>query len=373
MALQSEKVYPVYQTLCNVNTIDLATTELVRLNHAEWRVRASEFADYTYRHLWEFGTACAERQGFENEFIAVTRSGRVISLAHVRIKRIFGLPIGIAYINGGPLIRKGDDPLEGLAETLEALKDFYVKRQKLVLRIQPPFADPEWNERQAAVYLGSGFRDLKRGYQTILLDLRLREEEIRMQLAQKWRNRLNRALRSEIRVVNRQDDAAFQEFCRLYDILLERKQFETDLEADFYYRVHRQLCEADRFGILLAYMDDVPVAGYVYSLLGHCGVLLLGASTQAGMMHSASNLLQWHLIRTLKNRGGLWYDIGGIDPQDNPGVYQFKKGLRGIEVTVPGPFECSPDPIRNGIIRLGVARYQRRKKSTSSKSRKSNG
>lgn len=349
-------------------TDDDMTVELIRPDHSQWRTLAAEFEDYTYRHLWEFGSACAARQGFENEFIALTRSGRVIGLAHVRVKRAPLLPVGVAYISGGPMIRGRGDPLGGLEAILRALKEVYVTRQKLVLRIQPPFADSDWNERQRSVYLEHGFYDLNRGYQTILVDLEPSEEEIRRRLDQRWRNRLNRSLRSEIRVVCGRDNAAFREFCRLYEILLERKKFEVDLPADFYYRVHQTLDESERFEVLTAVMNDEPIAGYVYSVLGDRCVLLLGATTQAGLKHSASNLLQWHLIRLLKDRGIRWYDLGGIDPQGNPGVYEFKKGLSGTEVTVPGPFECSPGKWQRQVVRLAEAHYRRRKKSASAAS-----
>ncbi|MHC4711620.1 MAG: GNAT family N-acetyltransferase [Planctomycetota bacterium] len=51
---------------------------------------------------------------------------------------------------------------------------------------------------------------------------------------------------------------------------------------------------------------------------------------------------------------GLWYyDLGGIDPEGNVGVYNFKKGLRGLELWAPGPFESVPSIVR-GVITHGA-------------------
>jgi lipid II:glycine glycyltransferase (peptidoglycan interpeptide bridge formation enzyme) len=35
------------------------------------------------------------------------------------------------------------------------------------------------------------------------------------------------------------------------------------------------------------------------------------------------------MIEWLKERGCHWYDLGGIDPENNPGVYHFKCGIAG--------------------------------------------
>jgi lipid II:glycine glycyltransferase (peptidoglycan interpeptide bridge formation enzyme) len=35
------------------------------------------------------------------------------------------------------------------------------------------------------------------------------------------------------------------------------------------------------------------------------------------------------MIMWLKENGYKWYDLGGINPEENPGTYQFKRGLSG--------------------------------------------
>ena len=41
-----------------------------------------------------------------------------------------------------------------------------------------------------------------------------------------------------------------------------------------------------------------------------------------------------------------YYDLGGIDPDGNPGVYHFKKGLGGLHATMAGPFEMHPNVMK---------------------------
>jgi len=51
-----------------------------------------------------------------------------------------------------------------------------------------------------------------------------------------------------------------------------------------------------------------------------------------------------------REAGCQFYDLGGIDPEKNPGVYHFKKGMGGEDVTVPGPFEFYPGGLRRILV-----------------------
>jgi lipid II:glycine glycyltransferase (peptidoglycan interpeptide bridge formation enzyme) len=57
---------------------------------------------------------------------------------------------------------------------------------------------------------------------------------------------------------------------------------------------------------------------------------------------NAAYLLQWAAIQKAKALGCQWYDLGGIDPEGNPGVYNFKKRMGGKEIILPGPFQITP-------------------------------
>jgi lipid II:glycine glycyltransferase (peptidoglycan interpeptide bridge formation enzyme) len=69
-------------------------------------------------------------------------------------------------------------------------------------------------------------------------------------------------------------------------------------------------------------------------------VYLLGATGDDGLKAKGSYLLQWRLLERLKEVGCHWYDLGGIDPKSNPGVYHFKQGLSGDEAVEIGPYDA---------------------------------
>ena len=80
---------------------------------------------------------------------------------------------------------------------------------------------------------------------------------------------------------------------------------------------------------------------------------------EEGLRCKAAYLLQWRTILLAKERDLSWYDLGGIDPQGNPGVYHFKAGLGGVERRSPGPFERRPRSV-GAILTLGSESLYRR-------------
>lgn len=329
------------------------TPQISHLDRAAWRRAVAAFDDYSYRQVWDFGIACAQRLGASSEHVAVCDGEGLIGLADVRVKRLPVLGSGIAYINGGPMVRRGGpgDP-QALRRCLLALRHEYVERRGLLLRVQPALGCPEWNAAQEEVFVELGFsRSGGSPYRTLLVSIEPPLEQVRKAFEQKWRNGLNRAERNGLLVHSGTEASLFEPFGRLYRQLLERKQFGVDLHADFYAAVQQNLDASERFLVSLVEVDGVAVAGHVSSILGDTAVYLLGASNDVALQNKASYLLQWHTIQAAKLRGCRWYDLGGIDPEGNPGVYHFKQGLGGIDVTAPGPFELAPAGLRHHIVR----------------------
>ncbi|HEY6445190.1 MAG TPA: hypothetical protein VIY53_01925, partial [Acidobacteriaceae bacterium] len=54
-------------------------------------------------------------------------------------------------------------------------------------------------------------------------------------------------------------------------------------------------------------------------------------------------------------RGIRLYDLGGIDPKANPGVYHFKKGFSGLDITQIAPLCASASVISSAIAGVGAA------------------
>ncbi len=333
----------------------------------DWHDWAHSFADLTYRHTWAYGSACAARVGAASEHIVVhDRAGKLLGLADVRVRRMPLVGGGIAYVNGGPLVRRDDaGDRDRLAQVVAALRQRYVHERGLVLRIALPCGPAGWLAEAAAVLESAGFDGVQRGenYRTFMIDLTAPAAGLRAGLARNWRNHLSQSERKPLAIESGTDAELFDTFCGLYVQLLERKRFAVDLDAEFHARLQQQLALDERFVITVARLDGRAVAGHVASSLGDTSVYLLGASTPEGLQSKATYRLQWEVMTRAKDRGFRWYDLGGVDPLTNPGVYSFKAGMGGQAVTVPGPFECRPRAWRAPVA-LGGERVFRAIRAT---------
>jgi hypothetical protein len=335
------------------------------IGREEWLSLSAQFHDRNYRQSWDYGLLLAQRRKAASRHVKIQRAGRTLGLADVRIKR---LPLlgGLAYISGGPLVRKGgDDDIESLGTCLEALCRHFVDQEGMVLRVQGTLGDPIWNREATNCFLAHGFvlAGFGRSYRTLAVDLSPSLDDIRAQFASNWRNHLKQSERKNPTplVTTRIED--FDRFVALFDTFVGRKGFDVDLGADFYRQVQNVSESTEQFLLTVVEENGSLMAGHVASMLGDTCVYLLGATAKESLKTSAAYLLQWNVIKRAKERGILWYDLGGIDPVENPGVYSFKSGLGGLEMTAPGPFERSPRTLRSRLVLRAESVYRRLRQS----------
>lgn len=361
---------------------------LIHLDRPAWERNLAAFADANYRQAWEYGHAAAAHVGAASEHVALVRDSAVRGMADVRVK---ALPVvggvvggGVAYVNGGPLVRRVGEGINEhrvrLRETVAALHAEYVKRRGMVLRAVGTIGDAGWNTAQDEVWRETGFvaTTMAAAYRTMMVPLRDEAgnpktiETIRAGLAQKWRNCLNKAEKQGVTVTVSRDVESMRRFAALYDEFVVRKGIHANHDAAFFLKV-QEACEgtgdengephsesgATRSGatrgavrsaaaltIRLAERDGQLLAGHVASAMGDTCVYLLGATSPAGLTCNAAYLLQWDTIKVSHAAGLAWYDLGGIDPESNPGVFHFKDGMRGADVTAPGPYEAAGAGLR---------------------------
>jgi Acetyltransferase (GNAT) domain len=346
----------------------VARPAVVHLDRALWESAVRQFGDYSYRQSWAYGTKLAAKRGATSEHVALRCGDETIGLADVRIKRLPMVGGGLAYVSGGPLVRKLDGSAEALEcfdLSLEALAQEFVHGRGLTLRIVAPIGPAEENRSAAERLQRAGFVRTDRGrhYRTVLLDVDRPLEEIRPSLHRHWRRHLNGSERNDLEVTFGTEPDRFDHVARMSEALRARKGYELDLDAHFYADVQRDLNQQDRLVVGLVWKDGTPVAGNITSIHGDTAVYLVGASTQTGLECKAGYLMHWRTIELIRERGVPWYDLGGIDPVDNPGVTSFKLRTNGSDVTAAGPFELSPAGLRGRIADWAERAYIRARRA----------
>jgi hypothetical protein len=346
-----------------MNTVNTNTLRTSSLSRVEWYDAAATFSDFGYRHAWDFNVHASRRQGSEVEHVALTHDdGPIVGLASVRVRRIPLVGTGVAYVGGGPLTRRDDpDDLERLGLCLDALRTEYVTRRGLTLRISPPVVVAELLGDYTSVYRDAGFGPTLEApiYRTLLLDLGPPLDEIRADLARRWRRDLNKSERSDFEVEAGTGTELFGRFRELFESFVEWKDFEVEHDARFHEVVNADLPDNARYLVILSTHDGELAGGLVVARTGDTGVYVLGASNPELRKLSPGHFLQWQAITRLKEEGLARYDLGGIDPDDNPGGHLFKSGITKNEATAPGPFECSPGGLRAGLTRLAEIAHRR--------------
>lgn len=319
----------------------------------EWSQAMSQFSDSNIYQTWQFGAIHWGEESLSH--LVLKRNGTIISMAQFRIVRAPVAGIGVAYLRWGPLFRlKSQAPsFNDLQIFLEAVREEYAVKRKLLVRIIPNVISKTVEEEAITpIFKEHGFHHHQAlsPYRTIRVDLSGTLDEIRKNLDGKWRNQLNRAERNELTIREGTDSELYGVFEKIYAEMYERKQFDTSVDPATFRKMQEQLLPEQKMLILVAYKDETPISALIGTSIGESGIYLLGATSNEGMKHKGAYLLQWRMIQLLKDRGCNYYDLGGINPESNPGVYHFKSGFGGEDITFTQPLELEGKALVSKLV-----------------------
>jgi len=304
--------------------------EVDTVNKVQWSDLLSQFDDATIYQTWSYATVL---YGTSNLSHLILKKGKhLIAIAQIGIRYFPLLGTSTANIHWGPLWRKKNtalsiDNFEGIIKAL--INEYGIKR-RLLLRIWPFEIDNSENKAKKILQAsGLIFNRITPAYRTLRLSLMPPLEDLRKNFDQKWRNQLNRAEKTNFNIFEGNNDNLYKVFLALQGEMLERKKYISGVDYEQYRLIQNNLPLTQKMKIMVCEYENEPIAVSICSAIGNTGIYLLGATGNKGMRLNGSNLLQWRIIKWLKERGCLYYDLGGIDPEANPGVYRFKCGIAG--------------------------------------------
>jgi lipid II:glycine glycyltransferase (peptidoglycan interpeptide bridge formation enzyme) len=332
--------------------------EVDKTTPAEWSPMLDLFEDANIYQTWAYG---AVRWGSKNlSHLVFKRDGEVVGIAQLRIVRPTSLKFGMAYLRWGPICHRRGTELETevFLRMAEALHEEYVVRRGLLLQIIPnAFVGSVRAEMFQSAF--SKFSEEPAGrsnvYRTFVLDLTPSLEQLRKKLDPKWRNKLSGAEKSGLTINAGSGSDQYRAFSEMYKQMRNRKAFETTIDIEEFRRIQIDLPENQRMRILICEQQGKPVAGVVVSAMGDSAIYLLGATSDDGLKAKGSYLLQWTVIQWLKEGGVRWYDLCGIDPEGNPGVYQFKKGFSGADIYQLTPLAACDNTFSSIAVKASLA------------------
>ncbi|MBT3993562.1 MAG: peptidoglycan bridge formation glycyltransferase FemA/FemB family protein [Gammaproteobacteria bacterium] len=184
---------------------------------------------------------------------------------------------------------------------------------------------------------------------TMHLDLSLSTDELFKGLTKNWRRNLKRSKKLDYEIVEVRDSDTI---AKLYSNLREAK----GLSKLFF---SKQQIES----LMNSYGDQIVVIGaktpdgIIQAIRGAIirddqAFDIFAATNVFSRKHYLSYSLCWELVHRCKSLGCNHFDFSGVDPKNNMGVYNFKKGTGSKLVETLGEFEYSNSFIMKKLVTL---------------------
>lgn len=171
---------------------------------------------------------------------------------------------------------------------------------------------------------------------TLVLDINKNEENILESFSKNKRRDVRAALRGNL-IIKEESD---KEYIDLKKKLLLKKfilPFITTSEIQPLYRAF----SPEKIKILIAYHQNIPVAGTIILLQSPKAYYWLATATKEGKKLLAPTLLVWQAIKIAKQKGCNQFDLEGVYDDRFPktknrlGFSKFKEGFGGKEIIYP--------------------------------------
>lgn len=297
---------------------------------AEWDHLLMQFPDYTVYQSYGWGEH-RNHFGWVPYRLMATDNGQTMAVAQVLVRR-FRFGIALAWVPGGPV---GKIETWG-KEFQQALKTAIGVRQ-LYCRVNPMREqDNQDVEKMKSVGWLKSPNPILSGRSVVYLPSV--DEKMREGLASgNWRHNLRRSSKHG-HVVQVWSSPNPDEMMAVYQAMQSHKKLSEQVSRP------ALISMLEGFGkqCIVVRCDDAQGR-----LLALRGALLLGnkawdifaAATPEARKVYASHAAFWELMKQCAARGVQWYDMSGVDPTRNKGVYDFKKGTGASEFVYLGEWD----------------------------------
>ncbi len=342
---------------------DYFSADVDTIGEESWSEVCRDFADANIYQMWPYEAVRSGRHNVSR--LLLRQRSDVVAAVQARIVRIPHLSVGMAYVRWGPLWRKrsGSVDLGVFRQAVRALRNEYVNRRRLVVRITSQLFNVE-DEACRRILEEEGYvrQHRARADRTIVMDISPPTERLYQGVHQKWRYHLNKGRRQNLELIEGQDENYFQDFERIYFEMLNRKQFCSLADLGQSRRIQNELRPAEKMRVVLCKVEGAVCAGGICSAIGDTGLYLFGATSNRGTKTYASYLVHWSMLEWAKRCGCRSYDLNGINPDKNPGGYQFKSqlaGAHGREIDFLGQFDAYPNAALRHLVRFADSLRER--------------
>lgn len=184
---------------------------------------------------------------------------------------------------------------------------------------------------------------------TLFLDLTQPEEVLLKGMREKTRYNIRLAKKHQISVAEKDDEKSIEIFIKFL-VETEKRQGFYSHPPIYFQKQWRALKPNPLVHLLLAYDGQTPVSGIWLVHFKDYLYYLYGGSSEKSREKMPNYLLHWEAIKLGKKLGCKTYDLWG-SYKDKPepsdpwfGIYRFKSGFGGKEVTYVGAYDLVINP-----------------------------
>ncbi len=318
----------------------------------EWESTLLSFADANIYQTGRWGRHRSEF-GWDVTQLAHTSNGSVTAIAQVMNRKITPL-VTLCWIPGGPVgdLTSCDTAFVSCIRELFTSPMLYIHFSAMT----------QFSDELASSLQTYGWRKpntMLNSDKTLIYDVDPIITQRREKLSKNWSRNLSRGEQREL-IVSEWTNPTAQQIASLTEEMSQFKKLGNK----------REVIDQTTESLLRNFQNDILMVKCTNSdgeLLAMRGAVMLGykafdlfaAASPAGRKEYASNLCFWKLIELCGREGITQYDLSGVDPQRNPGVYNFKKGIGALDFTYLGEWSYSRPRIVGAIVSRMISRRMR--------------
>ncbi len=305
--------------------------------------------------------------GWASETFGLYAEGRLVGGAVLSVQRIPYLPFSLSRINC--LMPDLENPAQSTRVLLKAIARY--SRRSLIVETELRLRIPEGLESTAvpslpsygAVFRELGFHDLSKVDSTYFVRIDRSDEALLKSFKPEYRNRIRKAKKNGVEIITTKEEHFLRAFYQAYVEMGARKKAPVPAEV-MIGRALRPLIARGEVEIFVERYQEKVANMLIVDTLG-IPCYVLGTRSEAhvqGQVPGAAQVLHYEIMRSLRDRGHRYYDLGGcegpVPAKDHPnyGVWRFKHGFRGEYVRFVPFMRKIQRPLGRILTRVHVLR-----------------
>lgn len=301
----------------------------------EWEKLFSSIDKSNILQSWGYGQAKTDAGRWQVQRGVIYKNDKPIALLQGLVKSFFGWKI--IRINRGPLWILMPSETEMFA-VWQLIKKQWSLFKRCLLIISPELYKGTVEKSWLAKF---NFRSLPLAkWRSMWINLQHPSEKLSQLLLNskgRWRKKIKLAEQAGLQYQLSSTKEDFQWLMKQYEEYQNDKNFKgpaVELLNSWYSHSYRP----EDCLVFRATHENETIAALLIAIHGTTATYLVGWNSEAGRQHYAHHFLFWNAFLILQQRNCRWFDMGGIDDKNTPGVAQFKQGLNGEEYCLVGEY-----------------------------------